>query len=219
MTSYINLAALAAGVIMKLTAPLLASALVFVGTVAFASQVQADPASNSWNSTRTTFQCVTSGRNFVTIARRGNVTTDPMILWKSTEFGREYTPWQRCQIVSNRLTKAVAQNGGRLSNLQLTTGIVNNLPVVCYVNGRGRCNSQNLLFTLDKRNAKNPGDALTKLINFAQDGSGPVAVFRTGAPSAAPQFVPFGDMVDRAFNSPNKKPSVPVAKPQGDRGI
>ncbi|MEG5016621.1 MULTISPECIES: COP23 domain-containing protein [unclassified Microcoleus] len=204
---------------MKLTAPLLASALVFAGTVALPSQVQADPASNSWNSTRTTFQCVTSGRNFVTIARRGNVTTDPMILWKSTEFGREYTPWQRCQIVSNRLTKAVAQNGGRLSNLQLTTGIVNNLPVVCYVNGRGRCNSQNLLFTLDKRNAKNPGEALTKLINFAQDGSGPVAVFRTGAPSSAPQFVPFGDMVDRAFNSPNKKPSVPVAKPQGDRGI
>jgi len=218
MTSYINLAALAAGVIMKFTAPLLASALVFAGTVALASQVQAAPTSN-WNNTRTTFQCVTSGRNFVTIARRGNVTTDPMILWKSTEFGREYTPWQRCQIVSNRLTKAVAQNGGRLSNLQLTTGIVNNLPVVCYVNGRGRCNSQNLLFTLDKRNAKNPGDALTRLINFAQDGGGPVTTFRTRTQSSAPQFVPFGDMVDRAFNSPNKKPSVPAAKPQGDRGI
>ncbi|MBE9187790.1 hypothetical protein IQ270_24865 [Microcoleus sp. LEGE 07076] len=204
---------------MKLTAPLLASALVFAGTVAFASQVQAAPARNSLNNTKTTFQCVTSGRNFVTIARRGNVTTDPMIVWKSTEFGREYTPWQRCQIVSNRLTKAVAQNGGRLSNLQLTTGIVNNLPVVCYVNGRGRCNSQNLLFTLDKRNAKNPGEALTRLINFAQDGSGPVTTLRTGAPSSAPQFVPFGDIVDRAFNSPNNKPSVPVAKPQGDRGI
>ncbi|MEG4973291.1 MULTISPECIES: COP23 domain-containing protein [unclassified Microcoleus] len=204
---------------MKFTAPLLASALVFAGTVAFASQVQAAPASNSLNNTKTTFQCVTSGRNFVTIARRGNVTTDPMILWKSTEFGREYTPWQRCQIVSNRLTKAVAENGGRLANLQLTTGIVNNLPVVCYVNGRGRCNSQNLLFTLDKRNAKNPGDALTRLINFAQDGGGPVTTFRTGTQSSAPQFVPFGDMVDRAFNSPNNKPSVPIAKPQGDRGI
>ncbi|MEG3839769.1 hypothetical protein [Microcoleus sp. herbarium14] len=66
---------------MKLTAPLLASALFFAGTVAFASQVQARPAINSWNNT-TTFQCVTSGRNFVTIARRGNVTTDPIILWK-----------------------------------------------------------------------------------------------------------------------------------------
>jgi hypothetical protein len=195
------------------------SALVFAGTLALASQVQAAPASNSLNNTKTTFQCVTPGRNFVTIARRGNVTTDPMILWKSTEFCREYTPWQRCQIVSNRLTKAVAQNGGILSNLQLTTGIVNNFPVVCYVNGRGRCNSQNLLLTLDKRNAKNPGDALTRLINFAQDGGGPVTTFRTGTQSSAPQFVPFGDMVDRAFNSPNNKPSVPVAKPQGDRGI
>jgi hypothetical protein len=142
-----------------------------------------------------------------------------MIIWKSTEFGSEYTPWQRCQIVSNRLTQAVAQNGGRLSNLQLTTGIINNLPVVCYVNGRGRCNSQNLLFTLDKRNAKNPGEALTRLINFSQDGGGPVTTLRGGGQSSAPQFVPFGDMVDRAFNSPNNKPSVPVAKPQGDRGI
>jgi hypothetical protein len=52
-------------------------ALVFAGTLAFASQVQAAPASNSLNNTKTTFQCVTSGRNFVTIARRGNVTTDP----------------------------------------------------------------------------------------------------------------------------------------------
>jgi hypothetical protein len=218
MTSDINLTALATGVIMKLTTPLLASALVLVGTVAFASQVQAAPASNS-NNTKTTFQCVTSGRNIATIARRGNVTTDPMIIWKSTEFGREYTPWQRCQIVSNRLTQAVAQNGGRLSNLQLTTGIINNLPVVCYVNGQGRCNSQNLLFTLDKRNAKNPGDALTRLINFAQDGGGPVTTLRTGGQSSAPQFVPFGDMVDRALNSPNNKPSAPVVKPQGNRGI
>src|SRR4028119_1320570 len=190
MTSDINLTALATGVIMKLTTPLLASALVFVGTVAFASQVQAAPSTKS-KKTKTTFQCVTSGRNIATIARRGNVKTDPMIIWKSTEFGREYTPWQRCQIVSNRLTQAVAQNGGRLSNLQLTTGIINNLPVVCYVNGRARCNSQNLLFTLDKRNAKNPGDALTRLINFAQDGSGPVTTFRTGTQSSAPQFVPF----------------------------
>ena len=203
---------------MKLTTSLLSSALVFAGTVAFASQVQA-ATSDSGNSARTTFQCVTSGRNIATIARRGNVTTDPMIVWKSTEFGREYTPWQRCQIVSNRLTQAVAQNGGRLSNLQLTTGIINNLPVVCYVNGQGRCNSQNLLFTLDKRNAKNPGDALTRLINFSQDGGGPVTTLRGGGQSSAPQFVPFGNMVDRALNSPNNKPSVPVEKPQGNRGI
>lgn len=205
----------------KLTAPLLASTLVLTGTAAFANQVQARQVGNSGNGTTTTFQCVTSGRNFVTIARRGSVTTDPMILWKSTEFGSEYTPWQRCQTVSKRLTKAVAENGGRLSNLQLTTGTINNLPVVCYVNGRGRCTSQNLLFTLDKRNAKNPGEALAKLINFAQDGGGPVAVFRTGAgsQSSAPQFVPFGDMVDRAFNSTTNQPSVPREKPKSDRGI
>jgi hypothetical protein len=76
------------------------------------------------------------------------------------------------------------------------------------------------LFTLDKRNAKNPSIVLTKLINFAQDGGGPAAVLRTGSGSqAAPKFVPFGNMVDRAFNSARNKPAIPAGESQGDRGI
>ena len=206
---------------LQFIAPLLASALVLTGTAANAGQGQTRLITNSLRDTTTTFQCVTSGRNFVTIARRGNVTTDPIILWKATEFGREFTPWQRCQIVSNRLTKAVADNGGRLTNLQLTTGTINNLPVVCYVNGRGRCNSQNILFTLDSRNAKNPSQVLTRLINFAQDGGGQATVLRTraGEELSAQQFVPFGDLVDRSFRSTKNQPSVPVQKPDSDRGI
>lgn len=206
---------------LQFIAPLLASALVLTGTAALAGQGQTRLITNSLRDTTTTFQCVTSGRNFVTIARRGNVTTDPIILWKSTEFGREFTPWQRCQIVSNRLTKAVTDNGGRLTNLQLTTGTINNLPVVCYVNGRGRCNSENILFTLDSRNAKNPSQVLSRLINFAQDGGGPVTVLRTkpGEEVSTQQFVPFGDLVDRSFHSTKNQPSVPVKKPESDRGI
>ncbi len=205
---------------LQFIAPLLASALVLTGTAAFAGQ-QTRLITNSLRETTTTFQCVTSGRNFVTIARRGNVTTDPIIVWKSTEFGREFTPWQRCQIVSNRLTKAVTDNGGRLTNLQLTTGTINNLPVVCYVNGRGRCNSENILFTLDSRNAKNPSQVLSRLINFAQDGGGPVSVLRTraGGELSGQQFVPFGDLVDRSFQSTKNQPSVPVQKPESYRGI
>lgn len=206
---------------LQFVAPLLLSALALTTNPAFAGQGQTRLISNSLRDTKTTFQCVTSGRSFVTIARRGNVTTDPIIIWKSTEFGREFTPWQRCQIVSNRLTKAVADNGGRLTNLQLTTGTINNLPVVCFVNGRGRCNSQNILFTLDSRNAKNPSQVLTRLINFAQDGGGPATVLRTraGEQSSAQQFVPFGDLVDRSFHSTKNQPSVPVQKPESDRGI
>jgi hypothetical protein len=49
------------------------SALVLAGTLAFASQVQAAPASNSWNNTKTTFYYVTSGSNFVTIGRGGEM--------------------------------------------------------------------------------------------------------------------------------------------------
>ena len=206
---------------LQFIAPLLASALVLTGTAAFAGQGQTRLITNSLRDTTTTFQCVTSGRNFVTIARRGNVTTDPIILWKSTEFGREFTPWQRCQIVSNRLTKAVTDNGGRLTNLQLTTGTINNLPVVCYVNGRGRCNSENILFTLDSRNAKNPSQVLTRLINFAQDGGGQVTVLKTrrGEELSGQQFVPFGVLVDRSFHSTKNQPSLPVQKPESDRGI
>jgi len=206
---------------LQFIAPILASAVVLTGTAAFAGQGQTRLITNSLRDTTTIFQCVTSGRNFVTIARRGNVTTDPIILWKSTEFGREFTPWQRCQIVSNRLTKAVADNGGRLTNLQLTTGTINNLPVVCYVNGRGRCNSENILFTLDSRNAKNPSQVLSRLINFAQDGGGPVTVLRTrrGEELSGQQFVPFGDLVDRSFHSTKNQRSVPVQKPESDRGI
>ncbi len=91
----------------------------------------------------------------------------------STEFGPSYTPQQRCRLVSDRLTQAVAQNGGRLSNLYLSTGTVNRLPVVCYLKGvQSSCNSNNLLFTLDSRNAGNPNEVLNRLLNFGQTGSG-----------------------------------------------
>ncbi len=54
------------------------------------------------------------------------------------------------------------------------------------MNGRGRCNSGNTLFTLDRKNAKNPGAVLTRLVNFAENGAEQAVTSRTG-PTGEPE--------------------------------
>lgn len=199
----------------KTTAQLLLSTLVLSSVVTQASMVQARPVSQPFSQV-TTFKCATQGRNFVTIAQRGNRTTPPIIVWKTNEFGREFTPAQRCQAVSQRLTQAVAQNGGRLTNLMLTTGSVNRQPVVCYVNGANVCNSRNVLFTLDRKNAQNPGEVLTRLLNFGSNGSGDPVVSVAG-PQASSPYIRLEDVVNQAFESNNGGQPVPIDP--NDRGI
>lgn len=60
----------------------------------------------------TTFNCIRSGDNFATVARRGKRTTQPMILWE-TKLGL-WDAWERCRVVSQRLSDAVAESGGAL---------------------------------------------------------------------------------------------------------
>ncbi len=159
----------------KFLAQILVSALAFSSVVGFVSQAQAqdDNQLDQTDELATNFRCVREGRNYATIAERGDRSTSPIVVWRTTEFGADYTPQQRCRIVSDRLTRAVANNGGRLSNLYLTTGTLNRLPVVCYVNnGTSDCNSNNLLFTLDRRSAQNPDEVLANLLEFGTTGSG-----------------------------------------------
>lgn len=200
----------------KLIAQVLLSVLAVSGTIATATTAEARPGTLVAANETTVFRCVGSGRNLATIAKRGNRTTDPIFLWQTTEFGREFTPNQRCQTVSSRLTQAVANNGGSLSNLLLTTGTINNLPVVCFVNGRGRCNSGNILFTLDRKNARNPGAVLARLVNFAENGAGEAVVSRTRPTGEAEQqYVSLQDLVDRSLNSGSE----PVQAQPSNRGI
>lgn len=93
-----------------------------------------------------------------------------MITWNTTEFGSEFTPEKRCQIVSQKLTDVVAQHGGSLRKLQLTTGQVDDgQTVVCVITPEQKsCNRNNQLFTLNKENAKNPSKALVQITNFSQ---------------------------------------------------
>jgi len=119
----------------------------------------------------TTFNCIRSGENFATIARRGTRTTPPMILWE-TKLGL-WDAWERCRVVSQRLTAAVAEGGGTFRDLLLTYGRVNNQPVICYVRSMdSACNSQNLLFTLKPSDRGQESIILEKLVKFGVRGSG-----------------------------------------------
>lgn len=206
----------------KLLAEFLVTALAFSSVIPFASQAQAqdvdettDPAIQQDLST--TFRCVREGRNFATIAERGDRTTPPIVQWRTGEFGPDYTPQQRCQIVSDRLSRAVSENGGRLTNLYLSTGTLNRLPVVCYLNGGAtRCNSNNLLFTLDRRNAQNPDAVLQDLLNFGVSGTGrPVLSLRPSG-STAPQTrgISLQRVVDEAFASGGRNNGGQVVTPR-----
>ncbi len=119
----------------------------------------------------TTFNCIRSGDNFATIARRGSRTTPPMILWE-TKLGL-WDAWERCRVVSRRLTEAVAESGGSFRNLFLTYGRVNNQPVICYVRSlESACNSKNLLFTLKPSDRGQEQEILAKMVNFGVRGTG-----------------------------------------------
>jgi hypothetical protein len=205
----------------KLIASLTVSTLALSGAMVL-SQSQTALAVQQRNTT--TFNCVAQGQNnFATIAQRGTRTTPPIMLWKTTEFGPNYTPQERCRIVSDKLTQAVNQNGGRLSNLYLSTGTVNRLPVVCYLNGaQSSCNSSNVLFTLDRKNASNPNDVLNRLLTFGQTGSGgPVVSFVPSTPSrpSQPQPVSLENVVNQAFAATGGRdpvrPSRPGSRPGG----
>jgi Circadian oscillating protein COP23 len=121
---------------------------------------------------KTTFACVISSGNPATIAIRGDIRTSPMIIWKDMSYGGKYTPQKRCEIVSQRLTKAVASSN-KLTNLTMTHGILNSLPVICFITRKGeKCNSTNILFSLKSSERGQEQAILDDLLNFSKVGKG-----------------------------------------------
>jgi len=153
---------------------------------------QTHSASNS-----TTFHCVSSGSGFATVAKRGERRTPPLITWNSNEFGPQYSPQKRCQMVSKRLTEVVAANGGKLRNLQLTYGRVNSKPVICYVKSRNEiCNSNNILITLLQSDRGREHQVLERLVTFGLKGTG------TAIQQSAPQYyAPFGEAIEHSLEA------------------
>lgn len=160
--------------ITKFTNSILVATLILSSSMIFMAPTKTLAAQSSG----TTFRCIKYNEGFATIAQRGDRVTPPAITWNAT-LG-SYTPEKRCRLVSQKLTQVVALNGGKLRNLVLTTGTVNRQKVVCVINSSvsTTCNSANLLFTLQPKNAQRQGEVAAKLHNFSVMGTGsPVEEF------------------------------------------
>jgi Circadian oscillating protein COP23 len=147
----------------------------------------------------TTFACIKKGSDPVTVARRGDRVTSPMITWKDQTWGK-YTPEKRCQIVSQRLTKAVASSG-KLSSLDMTYGNVNSIPVVCYITKKSeKCNSENILFSLKSSERGQEKKIISELLDFSKLGSGTGSVrgANCSETKTSPNAKTYGDAIDNA---------------------
>jgi hypothetical protein len=148
----------------------------------------------------TTFHCLAVRENgypvFATVARRGLRQTSPLIVWRTQM--AEFSPQERCKIVSQRLNDAVAKSGGKLSSLLLTYGSVREQTVICYLTqGMKACNSNNLLFTLNSQNRDRGKEILQAMVTFGQSGSGS-AIYESTSDRAV---VYFGEEIERAFQA------------------
>jgi hypothetical protein len=106
-----------------------------------------------------------------------------MLSWNYGGFGSEYTPVKRCQIVSERLQQAANRNGGTFKDLQLASGTVNSVTVICALSAKSsNCDRQNMLFTLKPENSRNPEAIIQKIFSFAKDGSASIEESAGGKP-------------------------------------
>ncbi|EKD08989.1 hypothetical protein SPLC1_S203900 [Arthrospira platensis C1] len=151
----------------------------------------------------TTFRCIPVGNGYATIAVASTGhESKPLITWNSQAFiAGGYTPQNRCEIVSQRLTSAVAQNGGLLRDLLLTTGNVNGYDVVCWVNNSSSiCNPNNLLVTIS------PGRSAGEFLgNFLKMGANPMGEGTPGQESVRRTTVRFGELVERELEEARRQ--------------
>lgn len=155
---------------------------------------------NSANpSEKTEFFCVKDTQNgWVTVAQRNNLRTiKPLLVWQTKEFGENWTPEKRCNHVAKKLNKAVANNGGYLTNLALSYGPVDNYTVICVATSPQTCTANNMLFTLKQDNAQKPQKVLAQIAEFARNQGSLVPILEKGDR----QYLLLEDLVDGAFSS------------------
>ena len=126
------------------------------------TQPNTSNSSNNRNPQQNQYRC----ENNQTIAhtRRGKIA---LIVWKSEFFANSgYTTEKRCQMVSNRF-----QSFSDAKKLRfLSTGIMNNQPVICISNRSGNCIRNGLLLTLEPND--NPEQVLKDLFDISARTSG-----------------------------------------------
>jgi Circadian oscillating protein COP23 len=155
-----------------------------------------------------------SCQHLATVVQKGDRQAT-MVTWNYNGFGREFTPEKRCQIVSERLQQAANLNGGTFKDLQIASGTVNSQAVICALqSSSNKCNRQNLLFTLNPENARNPDAVIQKMFGFAQDGSSSI---NESASTKQKVDVNLGHWEQKAF--PNSKKSAPANRTKVDTGF
>ena len=102
------------------------------------------------------------------VGKNNNKKEIPIILWKSLEFSPSgFTPEQRCHQVTARLNKAMISFEQNSANLNLTVGLVNHLPVLCYVDSPNfSCESEHVLFTLSQNSRSKPSDLIANMLHL-----------------------------------------------------
>ena len=166
----------------RLIPQIMAAVFTLFGMAACSTTTASAPdTSTQANEPPTIFKCVQQGNGWATIAKRGSLTISPLITWDTKEFGEEFTPEQRCKKVSPKLTQFVADNGGKLGYLKLIFGPLNNQTVVCVVNdGQKICDAENLLFTLNQKNSKNPQEVLKKIFRVGDGDATNITIEENG---------------------------------------
>ncbi|KOP23910.1 hypothetical protein AMR41_24020 [Hapalosiphon sp. MRB220] len=109
----------------------------------------------------TTFYCSQNNGVPTTFVHTQNGKRLPIIRWVSRNFsGKELTPQQRCQQVSNRFQRSY--DNGMLRYIK--TGILNKQPVVCAaIQKNAACTDTTLLFTL--KPGSNPDATLRQIMD------------------------------------------------------
>lgn len=139
--------------------------LSFLGTVALTlSSVSLTYPAHSQDST---FSCDLSSGVPATVVQSPEHGTVKIIEWKTTEFGGEFDPQSRCQIVSEKF-QSYAQAG---TLKYFTTGSVDRTPVICAVATQNDpCNSDSMLYTLKK--GSDASETLKQLLDVRSGASG-----------------------------------------------
>lgn len=189
-------------------AQLLTALMLMVGATATidpssSSAQSSSPSSDNSRTKPVNFVCAKSNDAPVTLARtpRGDIA---VIRWASGFFsGAGFTPQKRCEEVSSRFQ--TYHSNGTLK--YLTTGRVNNQPVICTAQNRGS-GCRDVLITLEPED--NPNQVLRQLLSIRSGASsGPLS--RGG--STRPLYINLYEYLNRAPVEASSSDSQPSKMP------
>lgn len=140
----------------------------------------------------------------------------PVMALYSQEFsGSGYTPERRCQEIAQRFTQFSAT--GQLN--YLTTGYVNNAPVICVVSSHGMpCAGDTVLFTLKPNDPESATSKLQRLFNI-RAGASDILFESEDDAGTYIDFNQFLNGITAESTTPAQNaPSMPSASPSGQPG-